>query len=189
MNSKIARFSELIESRLYDYFEPCREEYKLLFDAMSYSVKSGGKRVRPLLTLLFCDACGGEPAQASHKGFGKRLERRVRPVRQARAVHRNPQRRGRHIRRLWRQRKAVRVCRRRGRPAFGKHRQSRARRPPCKRRRLDIFPRRGICGFGLLQKFWRRRNILRKARRLACEALPCLRRDFPVLHDNFAGFK
>ncbi len=64
MNSKIARFSDMIESRLYDYFEPCRDEYRLLFDAMSYSVKSGGKRVRPLLTLLFCDACGGEPERA-----------------------------------------------------------------------------------------------------------------------------
>ena len=27
---------------------------------MRYSVENGGKRVRPLLTLLFCDACGGE---------------------------------------------------------------------------------------------------------------------------------
>jgi geranylgeranyl diphosphate synthase type II len=31
---------------------------------MRYSVENGGKRVRPLLTLLFCDACGGDVNKA-----------------------------------------------------------------------------------------------------------------------------
>lgn len=32
----------------------------MLFESMEYSVKNGGKRVRPILTMLFCDACGGD---------------------------------------------------------------------------------------------------------------------------------
>lgn len=33
--------------------------YRILQDAMQYSVLAGGKRVRPVLTLAFCDALGG----------------------------------------------------------------------------------------------------------------------------------
>lgn len=36
----------------------------LLFDAMGYSLLAGGKRLRPVLTLAFCRACGGEAEAA-----------------------------------------------------------------------------------------------------------------------------
>ena len=58
MNSKIQEYSTLIEDKLYNFFEQSIPEYKTLFDSMEYSVKNGGKRVRPLLTLLFYNACG-----------------------------------------------------------------------------------------------------------------------------------
>ena len=58
MNAKIQEYSTLIEEKLYKYFETSLPEYKILFDSMEYSVKNGGKRVRPLLTLLFYNACG-----------------------------------------------------------------------------------------------------------------------------------
>ena len=64
MNKKIEEFSQLIEENLYKYFNTYFDEYKILFDSMEYSVKNGGKRVRPLLTMLFCDACGGDPLKA-----------------------------------------------------------------------------------------------------------------------------
>ncbi len=64
MNNKIKLFGELIENELYGFFAGKRDEYKLVFDAMEYSVKNGGKRVRPLLVLLFCDACGGDVKNA-----------------------------------------------------------------------------------------------------------------------------
>lgn len=64
MNSKIEFFGKLVEDELYNYFADKRDEYKLVFDAMEYSVKNGGKRVRPLLVLLFCDACGGDVKNA-----------------------------------------------------------------------------------------------------------------------------
>lgn len=60
MQNKIEAFGALLENSLYDYFKECLPQYKLIFDSMEYSVKNGGKRVRPLLTLLFCDACGGD---------------------------------------------------------------------------------------------------------------------------------
>jgi len=58
MNSKIQEYSSLIEEKLYRFFENSLPEYKVLFESMEYSVKNGGKRVRPLLTLLFYNACG-----------------------------------------------------------------------------------------------------------------------------------
>ncbi len=64
MNEKIKSFSSLIEGELYKYFENYGEEYKVIFDSMNYSVKNGGKRVRPLLVMLFCDACGGDVKKA-----------------------------------------------------------------------------------------------------------------------------
>lgn len=58
MDVKIHEYSSLIEENLYRYFKESLPQYKTLFDSMEYSVKNGGKRVRPLLTLLFYNACG-----------------------------------------------------------------------------------------------------------------------------------
>ncbi len=60
MQNKIKTFGKLFEENLYEYFKEFLPQYKLIFESMEYSVKNGGKRVRPLLTLLFCDACGGD---------------------------------------------------------------------------------------------------------------------------------
>ncbi len=59
MQNKIESFGKLFEDNLYGYFKEYLPQYKLIFESMEYSVKNGGKRVRPLLTMLFCDACGG----------------------------------------------------------------------------------------------------------------------------------
>ncbi|MBQ7115398.1 MAG: polyprenyl synthetase family protein [Clostridia bacterium] len=60
MTNKIKELADLFENHLYEYFGEYLQEYKLIFESMEYSVKNGGKRVRPLLTMLFCDACGGD---------------------------------------------------------------------------------------------------------------------------------
>ena len=60
MQNKIEVFGKLFEENLYEYFKEYLPQYKLIFESMEYSVRNGGKRVRPLLTLLFCDACGGD---------------------------------------------------------------------------------------------------------------------------------
>lgn len=59
MHSKIQEFSDIFNEKLYDFFKSPLDEYSVLFESMEYSVRNGGKRVRPLLTMLFCDACGG----------------------------------------------------------------------------------------------------------------------------------
>ena len=49
----------LIEERLKEYFsEFCPQ--KELLDAMRYSLLAGGKRIRPVLTMKFCQAAGGK---------------------------------------------------------------------------------------------------------------------------------
>lgn len=64
MQSKIKLYSDLINNSLYKYLDEYLDDYKVLYDSMRYSVENGGKRVRPLLTLLFCDACGGDVNKA-----------------------------------------------------------------------------------------------------------------------------
>ena len=39
-------------------------EQKTVYDAMSYSLMAGGKRIRAIMTMAFCELCGGNPADA-----------------------------------------------------------------------------------------------------------------------------
>src|SRR5688572_9269074 len=55
---------ERIESRLGEYLQPLPDCPPKLRDAMAYSLEAGGKRLRPVLVLLACDACGGDPEAA-----------------------------------------------------------------------------------------------------------------------------
>ncbi len=57
---------QLIERRLRELL-PRRDR---LTEAMGYSLMAGGKRLRPVLTLEFCRACGGEDAPALDMGCG-----------------------------------------------------------------------------------------------------------------------
>jgi geranylgeranyl diphosphate synthase type II len=57
-----------VEAALADYVSErgglgseCPEQLR---EAMSYSLLAGGKRLRPVLTLLACEACGGDPRDA-----------------------------------------------------------------------------------------------------------------------------
>lgn len=53
----------LIEQRLSEFFvQECPQ--KELLDAMRYSLLAGGKRIRPVLTVKFCQAAGGTPEEA-----------------------------------------------------------------------------------------------------------------------------
>lgn len=54
----------LVNHKLTEYIPegPCLQQP--LLDAMRYSLMGGGKRIRPVLTLEFCRACGGDPLAA-----------------------------------------------------------------------------------------------------------------------------
>jgi len=53
----------LIEKRLEEFFSESCPQRELL-DAMRYSLLAGGKRIRPVLTIKFCQAAGGRMEDA-----------------------------------------------------------------------------------------------------------------------------
>lgn len=55
---------KLIESALYDYIPKGLTYEKALVDSIAYSLKAGGKRIRPRLTLEFSRLCGGDDKSA-----------------------------------------------------------------------------------------------------------------------------
>ena len=61
-------YLELIENKLKTYFPQGKEKdsliEKVLIDSMEYSLEAGGKRIRPTLTLMFSEVCGGTIEQA-----------------------------------------------------------------------------------------------------------------------------
>ena len=58
-----------VDEALSGYFQE-QVPYGTLYRAMSYSLTAGGKRVRPILTMQFCQAAGGDPDQALTLGCG-----------------------------------------------------------------------------------------------------------------------
>ncbi len=56
-------YREMIESALSGYIAGCGAPEQLK-DAMEYSLKAGGKRLRPVLTLYVCDMLGGDVQRA-----------------------------------------------------------------------------------------------------------------------------
>ena len=57
------RYFDEVEQALQGLF--CGQQpYDRLQEAMRYSLLAGGKRVRPVLALAFCQMLGGEPAEA-----------------------------------------------------------------------------------------------------------------------------
>ena len=55
-------FEDLLASLYKNHSEP----QERLFEAMSYSLRAGGKRLRPFLVYQFCAACGGKETDADH---------------------------------------------------------------------------------------------------------------------------
>jgi geranylgeranyl diphosphate synthase type II len=58
LNSRL----ELVENRLHELLEPRMPE--IIYEAMGYSVFAGGKRLRPILVMAACSACGGDESEA-----------------------------------------------------------------------------------------------------------------------------
>lgn len=64
---------ERLRSRIDGWLAGCFREsvpYRALYDAMFYSLTAGGKRVRPILTMQFAQAAGGDPDRAMVLGCG-----------------------------------------------------------------------------------------------------------------------
>lgn len=64
MDAVLASWQGTIETRLRGYLDVGSDCPDRLREAMAYSLLGGGKRLRPLLVLIACDACGGEVERA-----------------------------------------------------------------------------------------------------------------------------
>lgn len=61
MTDRYLFYLDKINRSLSEY---CPGEGGVLAESMSYSLSAGGKRIRPVLTLAFCEACGEDPDKA-----------------------------------------------------------------------------------------------------------------------------
>ena len=58
------QYIDLINQALETYLYSVNDGQDIVVDAMRYSVRNGGKRVRPMLVLEFCRVCGGNVEDA-----------------------------------------------------------------------------------------------------------------------------
>ncbi len=56
----LSDYVNLINEHIMDFVPETDKQYAVIGDAMKYSLESGGKRIRPVLTLEFCRISGGD---------------------------------------------------------------------------------------------------------------------------------
>lgn len=61
---KIENYKKLADEYMINALKAPIHEVAGVYEAMLYSVKNGGKRVRPILAMMFCEASGGDPKSA-----------------------------------------------------------------------------------------------------------------------------
>ena len=64
MSEKFEEYLKKVENSLFDIFPPEELPQREVIKAAKYSLAAGGKRIRPVLTLAFCEMCGGDPDKA-----------------------------------------------------------------------------------------------------------------------------
>lgn len=64
-DKQMSQAQQMVEDRLSDFFQK-----EGLEEAMRYSLLAGGKRIRPVLTMKFCQAAGGTMEEALDFGCG-----------------------------------------------------------------------------------------------------------------------
>ncbi len=68
IEQQLAEDAKLIENRLDELSRDYDRDYPALFESIRYSLLSGGKRIRPFLTIQFCRLFGGNEAVALELG-------------------------------------------------------------------------------------------------------------------------
>ncbi|MCR4779469.1 MAG: polyprenyl synthetase family protein [Ruminiclostridium sp.] len=64
MSRNIEEYISMIEGRLPELFPADKLPQGTVIKASEYSLEAGGKRIRPVLTLAFCEMCGGSAENA-----------------------------------------------------------------------------------------------------------------------------
>ena len=67
-------YNETVNGFLYDLLNITDKDYPVIFDAVNYSVKNGGKRIRPFLVLKFSELAGAKPFSKTALYFASALE-------------------------------------------------------------------------------------------------------------------
>lgn len=62
--NRLSQYGKTVDKALLKYLPDGSLPQKDVFEAMKYSVMAGGKRIRPVLVLEFCRACGGDADSA-----------------------------------------------------------------------------------------------------------------------------
>lgn len=57
--NKFQNYIDLIENNLFNFLPLTDSKQKRVVEASRYSLEAGGKRIRPVLALCFCEMCGG----------------------------------------------------------------------------------------------------------------------------------
>ncbi len=66
MNDTLAQYRKYIEAYLTDHYQQLNNQpQKQLYDAVTYSLLAGGKRLRPILVFEFCRCCGADWKKAA----------------------------------------------------------------------------------------------------------------------------
>ncbi len=65
LNDRLNQTAAWVEEALKKLYADHGEPQQTLYDAMSYSLLAGGKRLRPFLAREFCAACGADPSVAN----------------------------------------------------------------------------------------------------------------------------
>ena len=61
---KLSEYNEKINEALISFLPEAVDGQQEVVRAMRYSIENGGKRLRPVLVLEFCKACGGDVESA-----------------------------------------------------------------------------------------------------------------------------
>ena len=60
MGTNYLHYKDLIQESLKKYMPENKATYSELYESIRYALLAPGKRIRPILTLLFCELCSGE---------------------------------------------------------------------------------------------------------------------------------
>lgn len=63
-DKKYEEYRNLVENHLLDFLPEVDVKSETIYEAMRYSLKAGGKRLRPVLVLAACEFCGGDAKNA-----------------------------------------------------------------------------------------------------------------------------
>ncbi len=65
IQSQTQRYKDAVDTAIEQALSSTGLPQQAVIDAMRYSLEAGGKRIRPILTLAFCEACGGDITAAT----------------------------------------------------------------------------------------------------------------------------